>query len=234
MSSFVRLLSLSIASFLVVNAQPGKLTPIDSQPKAPQNAVTQALQAQIIYHGGPVMLGPVKVYYIYYGNWTGATEVGSRAILDTFAGSIGGSPYHSINTTYTDGGANHVSNVVNFQPPVFDNPPSQGMVVGPVGAINIVKHAFSALALPVDPTAVYFVLTAPDVQENSGFCGYHDSFQNGVGGPIIKYAVVPNKKNQVLTFCAAQTISSPNNNPAADAMANVSPMSWRKQSLIRS
>src|SRR5262249_45208665 len=27
----------------------------------------------IAYHGGPIMTGTVKVYYIFYGNWTGNT-----------------------------------------------------------------------------------------------------------------------------------------------------------------
>src|SRR6516164_1326835 len=25
----------------------------------------------IFYHGGPIMLGPTTVYYIWYGNWSG-------------------------------------------------------------------------------------------------------------------------------------------------------------------
>src|SRR6266581_621566 len=29
----------------------------------------------ITYHGGPVMLGPIKVYVIWYGNWTGNTAL---------------------------------------------------------------------------------------------------------------------------------------------------------------
>src|SRR5690349_8294930 len=65
----------------------------------------------IDYHGGPVLLGTVNVYYIWYGNWSGDTAV---PILTSLAQNIGGSPYFNINTTYFDGNNNFVSGVVNF------------------------------------------------------------------------------------------------------------------------
>src|SRR5690242_14524828 len=36
----------------------------------------------IRYHGGPVMLGTVHLYYIWYGDWAGNS---ARAILDNLA-----------------------------------------------------------------------------------------------------------------------------------------------------
>ena len=47
----------------------------------------------IIYRGGPVMLGTVHVYYIWYGNWSGNN---ATTILTDFASTIGGSPYYNI------------------------------------------------------------------------------------------------------------------------------------------
>jgi hypothetical protein len=58
------------------------------------------------YHGGPVLLGTTKVYYIWYGNWTNNSAVG---ILNDFANSIGGSPYFNINTTYYNGAGASIS-----------------------------------------------------------------------------------------------------------------------------
>src|SRR4051794_10343041 len=49
----------------------------------------------ISYHNGPVMLGTVNVYYIWYGNWATNT---ATTILTDFASSIGGSAYYNINT----------------------------------------------------------------------------------------------------------------------------------------
>src|SRR5947209_2045126 len=54
----------------------------------------------ISYHGGPVMLGTVHVYYVWYGDWSGNTATN---ILTDLAKSIGGSPYFEINTTYFSG-----------------------------------------------------------------------------------------------------------------------------------
>src|SRR5262245_22389008 len=42
----------------------------------------------INYHGGPVMLGTVNIYYIWYGNWSGNS---ATTILTDFGKSIGGS-----------------------------------------------------------------------------------------------------------------------------------------------
>jgi len=61
------------------------------------NAGKARNQSGISYHGGPVMLGTVNVYYIWYGNWSGNTAVGIRTDL---ANSIGGSPYFNINSGY--------------------------------------------------------------------------------------------------------------------------------------
>jgi hypothetical protein len=63
----------------------------------------------INYNGGPVMIGPTNVYYIWYGNWSGNT---AASILNDFANSIGRSPYFNINATYYDGSNQFVSNDV--------------------------------------------------------------------------------------------------------------------------
>jgi len=64
----------------------------------------------ISYHGGPVMLNPVNMYYIWYGDWTGNT---ATSILADLATNIGNSAYYNINRTYTNGSGEHVSTVFN-------------------------------------------------------------------------------------------------------------------------
>src|SRR5579871_5473055 len=49
----------------------------------------------ITYHGGPIMLGLIDVYYIWYGNWS--VDPNAQPILQNLATSIGGSPYFAIN-----------------------------------------------------------------------------------------------------------------------------------------
>src|SRR5947209_812697 len=60
----------------------------------------------ISYHGGPVMLGAVPVYYIWYGNWSGNS---ATTLLPTLVGDLSGSGYEHINTTYYNGSKQHVS-----------------------------------------------------------------------------------------------------------------------------
>src|SRR5438270_13488873 len=47
----------------------------------------------MMFHGGPVILGTVNVYYIWYGNWSGNN---ATSILTDLAANIGGSPYFNI------------------------------------------------------------------------------------------------------------------------------------------
>ena len=49
----------------------------------------------ISYHGGPVMLGTVHAYAIWYGTWTqNGADLPSKTIITDFLNSVGGSPYY--------------------------------------------------------------------------------------------------------------------------------------------
>ena len=169
----------------------------------------------INYHGGPVMLGTVNVYYIWYGNWSGNS---ATTILTDFAKSIGGSSYEHINTTYYDGSNNHVSGAINYAGSTTDNY-SQGTTLSDAAVQAVVAAAIPTLGS--DPDAVYFVLASADVKESSGFCtqycGWHTHAT--IGGADIKYAFVGNP-DQCPSACAAQT-TSPNGNAGADGMASI-------------
>lgn len=58
----------------------------------------------IIYHGGPVMLGAINVYYIWYGDWS--KNLAAKPILTDLAANIGKSPYYKINLDYYSIGTN--------------------------------------------------------------------------------------------------------------------------------
>ena len=177
----------------------------------------------IRYWGGPVMTGMNnKIYYIWYGNWSGNS---APTILDNLAKSIGGSPYFNINTTYYNGSGTHVSNSVTFAGEAYDNN-SQGASLTDAGVANVVANALNTGALPVDTSGIYFVLTSKDVDESSGFCtqycGWHTNGTYTVpGNPIIKYAFVGNPE-RCPSACQAQPgNSSPNGNLGADGMASI-------------
>ena len=171
----------------------------------------------IFYHGGPVMLGTTKAYFIWYGDWSGNT---ATSILTNFANNVGGSPYFNINTTYYDGSSTHVSNSVAYAGAATDSY-SQGSALSDAGVQNVVASAIGSGSVPLDANGVYFVLTSADVNETSGFCtqycGWHTHAT--IAGTDIKYSFVGNP-DRCPSACEIQT-TSPNGNAGADGMASI-------------
>jgi len=170
----------------------------------------------IYAHGGPVMLGETKIYYIWYGNWGSNTANG---ILTDFAHSIGGTPYFNINTTYTNASGVAVSNLVSFANSIMDTGTSKSL--SDANIQTIVANAITSGRLPSDENGVYFVLTSAEVTASSGFCtqycGWHTRFT--LNGKVIKYSFVGNP-DRCPSACSMQT-TSPNDNAGADGMASI-------------
>ena len=171
----------------------------------------------ILYHGGPVMLGSVKVYYIWYGNWGTNT---APAILTDFAQNIGGSPYYNINTSYNNGAGVALSNSVVYAGSTTDNY-SQGTSLTDSQVRTVVSSAIAGGALPLDAGGVYFVLTSADVTASSGFCSQYCGWHTHatISGVDVKYSFVGNP-DRCPSSCAAQT-TGPNGNAGADGMASI-------------
>jgi hypothetical protein len=146
----------------------------------------------ILYHGGPILLGAVPVYIIYYGTISSTTT----GIVNDFFTSIGGSPQYNVNTTYFDAQNNHITNAISFSPAssIYNDNYSQGKTLIGNGVQNVVKNAIAGGHLPADPTGVYFVVTATDVKIPgfcSSFCAYHANSSSIVSGMDIKYSLIP-------------------------------------------
>jgi hypothetical protein len=178
----------------------------------------------IEYAGGPVMLGPHNVYFIWYGNWAGNS---ATTILPDLISGFGGSLYFNTNTTYGDVTAN-IANTVTMAGAFFDNY-SHGTALNNTTFSQVISAPLNSGALPVDPNGIYFVLTSPDVSLTTGttsfctsYCGFHTS--GTFGTTDIKVAFVGDPATQCPSrpgpTCSAQA-SSPNGNEGADAMANV-------------
>jgi hypothetical protein len=190
----------------------------------------------IEYNGGPVMLGPHNVYFIWYGNFSSNIAL---TILPDLINGFGGSQYFNTNTTYGDATGN-IANTVTMAGAAFDNY-SQGTALNNTTLNNVLLLPFNNGTLPVDPNGIYFVLTSPDVTMNfppatpggppqgfcTAFCGFHTSrtLTNGITSTDIKLAFVGDPATQCPHghpggTCSAQTLS-PNGNEGADAMASV-------------
>lgn len=173
---------------------------------------------KIKYHGGPVILGTVNVYYIWYGNWAGSQ---AKTILTDWGNTIGGSPYYNINTTYgSTPPPTRISNSVVLAQQIDDSY-SHGTNLSDTAVQQIVTDKLNNGSLPRDPNGVYFVLTSADVSETSGFCsvycGWHTYTSNG--GMAIKYSFVGDP-TRCTSACEVQTMG-PNGSTGADGMANI-------------
>jgi len=171
----------------------------------------------IYYHGGPVMLGTVNAYYIWYGNWSGNS---ATTILTDLAKGIGGSAYEHINSTYYDGSNTHVSGAVAYAGSTNDNY-SQGKSLSDSQIEAVVSAAIASGKVAKDTNGIYFVLTSADVTASSGFCtqycGWHT--HGTIAGSDIKYSFIGNP-DRCPSSCEAQT-TGPNGNAGADGMASI-------------
>jgi len=172
----------------------------------------------ITYHSGPIILGTTNAYIIWYG--TPPTS-STQGIVTDFLGSVGGSPYFNINTTYYNGASVGVSNAVHYAGDTTTTAPF-GTTLTDAGVQAVVSSAISSGRLPKDANGVYFVLTSSDVKESSGFltqyCGWHT--HGTIVGSDIKYSFVGDPTGPNQSACEAQA-TSPNGNPGADAMVSV-------------
>jgi hypothetical protein len=172
----------------------------------------------IYYHGGPVMTGTTKAYYIWYGNWASNTAM---TILPDLISHMGGSPWFNINTSYYSGSV-HVTNAVTLAGQTTNNTYNYGKSLSDNQIQSVVADAINSNSLPRDTSGVYFVLTSSDVTASSGFCtqycGWHT--HGTIGGSDIKYAFIGNA-DRCPSACAWDTTVSPNGNIGADAMASI-------------
>lgn len=178
---------------------------------------------QIKYNGGPIMLGTNTLYIIYYGNFNDSTAANdTKTVINDFFSSVGGSGNYNVNTVYYDSNNNHITNSLAFDRVnnVYADNYSIGKNIYSYKINRIVKNAISGGHLPLNPNAIYSVITSPDASTKlKGFCAYHSSMS--ISGKEIVFAAVPDFGGTALQGCSGSVQNygeqnSPNNNLGAD------------------
>ena len=123
-------------------------------------------QYGIQYHNGPVLnaAGGVNVYVVWYGNWGSDS---ATTILPTFISGLNNSPYFAINSTYTDGAGVAATPKVNLLGQYAYSSNTLGTTLSDANILTLAKGSLGLGTIPssVDPNALYFVLTAPELQK---------------------------------------------------------------------
>ena len=190
----------------------------------------------IYYHGGPVLQAATKVVAIYwapasaqpiYNNGpTSGSGSGSQdhSLIGTFLGSLGGSSYFNINTTYTDGAGNKIVNKVTYSGYWVNttNAPSGTQNVSDADMLNMLSAGFTSGAITYDPNTLYAIFTTGKVNLGGGFgssyCAYH--WYGATSGGTTLYAAMPYDYAYPSACTMSGTYAAPNGDPGADYEVN--------------
>ena len=179
---------------------------------------------QILYHGGPVMLGTINLYVVYYGSFT----VAATGITDNFLENLGGSGAFNVNTTYFDSESRHISGSLSYKPSTnsYTDDYSQGHRVHSSFPTTELQGVLQEGHLPTDANGIYILITSPDVTVPSGFyCGFHTHSTSITNATDIKYAVIPEPHAPTYQFCSGNVetfndTTSPNDDIGADSVTD--------------
>jgi len=197
----------------------------------------------ISYHDGPVMVEPIKIFVLWYGNWINNNK--TVPIVEQFIIDLNGSPWFSTTSTYYETlpidmiapaqgvmGRAYATNNLILTKSVFISSATHGNNLSMSDVFAIVTDAINDQSVPNDPTAAYLVLTSSDINQYDGFesacqayCGFHNhKIYNAVD---VKFAWIGDPA-RCLDVCSAKSkydlygIShSPNFDWSADAMVSV-------------
>jgi hypothetical protein len=181
----------------------------------------EARTPKILYHGGPILLGSVPVYIIYYGTFPSNTI----SIVNDFFSTIGGSLQYNVNTTYFNGQGTHIQNSISFSTSgnVYNDNYSLGKTFNGNTVQTVVKNAIQGGHLPADATGIYFVVTAMDVTIPgfcNSFCAYHANSTSIISGLDIKYSLIPDPTQACAGCDGNVTIFGQNITPNGDLGAD--------------
>ena len=139
---------------------PSSVSPTVFATQTPTSPTVAPTIPIIAYNGGPVMLGTVNIYLIWYGTWTTL----KKSIITTYLQTVGGSPWFNTQQTYyqvVSGTTSYCSGAVTLVKAVNDNYSLGKTLTDPDAIIqaHISANDFGAF----DNKGIYLILTASDV-----------------------------------------------------------------------
>ena len=179
----------------------------------------------IYYHGGPVLLSGPNVVTIYwsttqiYNNQPAPGDSGlaskDKSLVGDFLRRFGPSSYFKINSTYTDGSNNRISNTVNYTGTWANtrSAPSGTQSVSDGQMIAMLQDGFNSGAIAYDANTVYAIFTSGAVNLGGGYgstpqyCAYHAHGTVTIGGSAktVLYAAMPYNA-QYARYCTAASV----------------------------
>ena len=192
------------------------------------NAPTaHAADAGVVYHGGPVVAGDMKVYVIFWEPPGSFVSTGYHRLLKRYFKDVGDSGLYEINEQYADTSGHAPTGAVLADAFVDASPYPSAPFILDSDIRREVVHAMNVNGWKPGIGHVFFVFTALNSiicspfgtcsAPASSLCAYHFGFGT-VGGPVL-YAAMPYAGNS-LAGCYGLA-DSPNRDIDADAEINL-------------
>mmetsp|Transcript_15407 Transcript_15407/g.21079 ORF Transcript_15407/g.21079 Transcript_15407/m.21079 type:complete len:347 (-) Transcript_15407:111-1151(-) len=193
---------------------------------------TAAPIVDVTYHPyAPVMLGTVKLYNLFMGDFNSPISNTTRYLMNYLAANIGGSDKYSVVTAFFQIDPitkikTYMSNSVQFKGSM--NIPTFKTILTDTDIVMTLIAQFNARTIALDSNAVYAFIIRGDISIHtnggsflSDWCGYHSAFYL-TNGMIIKYMVIGDPSTALYNgpTCEYLIYNTANGNVGADSMAN--------------
>ncbi|KAK5831203.1 protein EXORDIUM-like 7 [Gossypium arboreum] len=178
--------------------------------RAPNNQGSSDL-ANLVYHMGPVLSSPIKLYIIWYGNWNSTHQATIRDFLNSFSSpalSPSVADWWKTVRLYTDQTGSNITDSLSLSGEFFDSRLSNGVRLNRLSMQHIIKNAVTSKPspLPLDPrSGLYLVLTSSDVQVDEfcrAVCGFHYFSFPSIVGATVPYVWIGYSGTQCPGVCA--------------------------------
>lgn len=221
-------LLLNPSSALAASSTVWRSTPHSFRAQAGTPTSDSATTSNVIYHGGPVMAGNMKVYAIFWEPSGSVVSSTYNQLLQRYFADVGDSGLYANNQQYTDTKGRAPEEAKLAGTFVDTSPYPSTPFLQDADIRNEITHAMSVKGWKPGVTHAFFVYTALNESicspfgfcsaPSSGLCSYHFGF--GTPNGVVLYGAMPYAGNSS-TICYPGLSRSPNHDIDADAEINL-------------